>query len=161
MIFFGILLFFSQCSVPPGQSQCDLGHRMNFGVGRRSCDLWLPNNLKWYSTWQKMKGIIKVHYTPFDISQKVWLEGTNLTLSYNKKIKTKCEGPFKVLENLTPVTYRLELPKKWKMFNKVDVIHILRTSADVTILWHPNQIWKVGLRIPCRSQILRLIEVYL
>ncbi len=81
-----------------------------------------------------MKGIIKVHYTPFDISQKVWLEGTNLTLSYNKKIKTKCEGPFKVLENLTPVTYRLELPKKWKMVNKVDVIHILRTSADVTIL---------------------------
>jgi len=44
-----------------------------------------------------MKEIIKAHYTPFDISQKVWLEGTNLTLSYNKKIKTKCEGPFKVV----------------------------------------------------------------
>ncbi len=38
-------------------------------------------------------------------------------LSYNKKIKTKREGPFKVLEKLTPVTYRLELPKKWKIFN--------------------------------------------
>ncbi len=63
-----------------------------------------------------MKAIIKAHYTPFDIGQKVWLEGTNLTLSYNKKIKTKREGPFKVLEKLTPVTYRLELPKKWKMF---------------------------------------------
>ncbi len=45
-----------------------------------------------------MKEIIKAHYTPFDIGQKVWLEGTNITLSYNKKIKTKCEGPFKVLE---------------------------------------------------------------
>ena len=67
-------------------------------------------------TRQKMKAIIKVHYTPFDISQKVWLEGTNLTLSYNKKIKMKREGPFKVLEKLTPVTYRLELLKKWKMF---------------------------------------------
>src|SRR6266498_1418186 len=64
-----------------------------------------------------MKEIIKAHYTPFDISQKVWLEGTNLMLSYNKKIKTKREGPFKVLEKLTPVTYRLELLKKWKMFN--------------------------------------------
>ncbi len=56
-------------------------------------------------TRQKMKEIIKAHYTPFDIGQKVWLEGTNLTLSYNKKIKIKCEGPFKVLEKLTPVTY--------------------------------------------------------
>ncbi len=63
-----------------------------------------------------MKEIIKAHYTLFNIGQKVWLEGTNLTLSYNKKIKMKREGPFKVLEKLTPVTYRLELPKKWKMF---------------------------------------------
>ncbi len=65
---------------------------------------------------QKMKEIIKAQYTPFDIGQKVWLEGTNLTLSYNKKIKTKHEGPFKVLEKLTSDTYRLGLPKKWKMF---------------------------------------------
>ena len=52
-----------------------------------------------------MKEIIKVHYTPFDIGQKVWFKGINLMLSYNKKIKTKYEGPFKVLEKLTPVTY--------------------------------------------------------
>jgi len=61
---------------------------------------------------QKMKEIIKVHYIPFDIGQKVWLEGTNLSLFYNKKIKTKHEGLFKVLEKLSPVTYRLELLKK-------------------------------------------------
>ena len=52
-----------------------------------------------------MEEIIKAHYTLFDIGQKVWLEGTNLMLSYNKKIKMKREGPFKVLEKLTPVTY--------------------------------------------------------
>src|SRR6266511_1447867 len=73
------------------------------------------------NTHDKKKEIIKVHYTPFDIGQKVWLEGTNLMLSYNKKIKTKCEGPFKVQEKLTPVTYQLELPKKWKMFNTFHV----------------------------------------
>src|SRR6266511_2009522 len=64
-----------------------------------------------------MEEIIKAHYTLFNIGQKVWLEGTNLMLSYNKKIKMKREGPFKVLEKLTPVTYRLELPKKWKMYD--------------------------------------------
>ena len=34
---------------------------------------------------QKMKAIIKAHYTPFDIGQKVWLEGTNLTLPITRK----------------------------------------------------------------------------
>src|SRR6266540_6647005 len=83
-----------------------------------------------------MKAIIKVHYTLFDIGQKVWLEGTNLTLSYNKKIKTKCEGPFKVLEKLTPVTYRLELLNKWKMFNTFHVA--LLTPYKENEVYGPN-----------------------
>ncbi len=65
-----------------------------------------------------MKDTIKAHYVPFNIGQKVWLEGRNLVLPYNKKITMKREGPFKVLDKLGPVTYRLELPKKWKMHPK-------------------------------------------
>ncbi len=78
-----------------------------------------------------MKEIIKAHYTPFDIGQKVWLEGTNLTLSYNKKIKTKREGPFKVLEKLTSATYRLELLKKWKMFNTFHIACLCHTKKTM------------------------------
>jgi len=38
----------------------------------------------------------------------------NLSLSYNKKITTKREGPFLITEVLGPVNYRLKLPDKWK-----------------------------------------------
>ena len=38
---------------------------------------------------QKMKEKIKSTFTPFKKGDKVWLEGTNLKLGYNKKITTK------------------------------------------------------------------------
>jgi hypothetical protein len=38
-------------------------------------------------------------------------------MRYNKKISTKQEGPFKILEVLGPVTYRLQLLQHWKMRN--------------------------------------------
>jgi hypothetical protein len=52
------------------------------------------------------------HFKP---GQKVWLEARNLKSGYNKKISTKQEGPFLIEEKLGPVTYRLRLPKTWKI----------------------------------------------
>jgi len=65
-------------------------------------------------TRQKMKDMIRASYQPFTKGQKVWLEGRNLSMSYNKKITTKREGPFLITEVLGPVNYRLKLPDKWK-----------------------------------------------
>jgi len=62
-----------------------------------------------------MKDRIKSNYEEFKKGQKVWLDGRNLKLNYNKKITTKCEGPFKILETLGPVNYQLKLPDKWKI----------------------------------------------
>ena len=61
--------------------------------------------------------MIRASYQPFTKGQKVWLEGRNLFLSYNEKITTKREGPFKITEVLGPVNYRLKLPDKWKQNN--------------------------------------------
>ena len=58
--------------------------------------------------------MIRATYQPFIKGQKVWLEGRNLSLSFNKKITTKREGPFKITEVLGPVNYCLKLPNKWK-----------------------------------------------
>jgi hypothetical protein len=66
---------------------------------------------------QKMKLKIKSTYQPFKKGDKVWLEGTNLKIGYNKKITKKCEGPFTITEVCGPVNYRLKLPKKWKITN--------------------------------------------
>ena len=54
-------------------------------------------------------------FTPFKVGQRVWLEAKNLIRSYNKKIAPKREGPFVIDEVLGPVTYRLRLPKSWKV----------------------------------------------
>ena len=66
---------------------------------------------------QKMKEKIKSTYEPFKLGQKVWLNGRNIKLGYNKKITTKHEGPFKIIEILGPVNYRLKLPDKWRLHN--------------------------------------------
>ena len=67
-----------------------------------------------------MKDRIRSTYQPFIKGQKVWLEGRNLKTTYNKKITTKREGPFKILEVFPPVNYRLKLPTKWQQH---DVFH--------------------------------------
>uniref|UniRef100_A0A0W0F642 Putative reverse transcriptase-rnase h-integrase n=1 Tax=Moniliophthora roreri TaxID=221103 RepID=A0A0W0F642_MONRR len=52
----------------------------------------------------------------FEGGQKVWLEAKNLATGYpSKKLAPKREGPFKILEVLGPVTYRLELLHQWKI----------------------------------------------
>jgi len=54
---------------------------------------------------RRMTTRIKSTYKPFEKDQLVWLEAKNLHLGYNKKISTKREGPFKIIEVMGPVTY--------------------------------------------------------
>ncbi|ESK81235.1 hypothetical protein Moror_14425, partial [Moniliophthora roreri MCA 2997] len=52
----------------------------------------------------------------FEKGQKVWLEGKNLDFGYpTKKLSPKREGPFEIEEVMGPVTYRLKLPRQWKI----------------------------------------------
>jgi hypothetical protein len=59
-------------------------------------------------------------FTPFKEGQKVWLDARNLKTLYHKKMAPKHEGPFEIIEVLGPVTYRLKLPKTWRIH---DVFH--------------------------------------
>src|SRR6204780_4059030 len=63
---------------------------------------------------ERMKKHIRENYTPFAKGDKVWLEGRNLKLGYNKKITTKREGPFEITEVLPPINYRSKLPSGWR-----------------------------------------------
>jgi hypothetical protein len=56
-------------------------------------------------------------FTPFTQGQKVWLDSRNLKTNYHKKMSPKREGPFEIEEVLGPLTYRLKLPKSWKIHN--------------------------------------------
>jgi len=64
---------------------------------------------------QRMLHRIKSDFQPFAQGQKVWLKNRNLKTMYNKKITPKQEGPFPIKEVLGPITYRLALPRHWKI----------------------------------------------
>jgi hypothetical protein len=56
-------------------------------------------------------------FTPFKKGQKVWLDTRNVKTTYHSKMAPKREGPFEIEEVLGPVTYRLKIPKFWKIHN--------------------------------------------
>ena len=67
-------------------------------------------------TRHRMASRKEAHFTPFQKGQKVWLEGTNLRTGYqNEKLGPKREGPFEILEVLSPQVYKLRLPTRWKI----------------------------------------------
>ena len=102
-------------------------------------DQWQKDALASHEyTQQRMKNMIRASYQPFTKGQKVWLKGWNLSLSYNKKITTKREGPFKITKVLGPVNYRLKLPDKWK---QNDTFHTsLLTPYKENAVHGPNYI---------------------
>jgi hypothetical protein len=72
---------------------------------------------------------------PFKVNDQVWLESKNLKIPYqSRKLTPKREGPFKIKEVLGPVTYRLTLPKQWK-------IHDVFQEQKLRELWHLYQMY--------------------
>jgi Chromo (CHRromatin Organisation MOdifier) domain len=64
---------------------------------------------------QKMMERITRGFTPFKKGDKVWLESKHLKFRYeSKKLAPKREGPFTISEVLSPLNYRLSLPKSWR-----------------------------------------------
>ena len=65
-----------------------------------------------------MKDRSTARFSPFQKGDKVWLEAQNLRCLYeNRKFAPKREGPFLISEVLSPITYRLAIPTKWKIHN--------------------------------------------
>ena len=59
----------------------------------------------------------KQNIRPFYKEQKVWLDAKNLKTPYHSKFAPKREGPFKIKDVLGPLTFCLELPKRWEIHN--------------------------------------------
>ena len=75
--------------------------------------------------------------TTFQKGDKVLLEAMNLKLPYlYRKLAPKWEGPFTIAEIMGPVTYKLSLPKKWRMH---PIFHIALLTLYQTTKEHgPN-----------------------
>jgi hypothetical protein len=67
------------------------------------------------------------HYKGHAVGDLVWLEGTNLKLLHPKaKLDAKWYGPFKVIEEISLVVFRLELPLQWKIHNVFHMSLLMR-----------------------------------
>ena len=57
----------------------------------------------------------------YQINEKVWLDAKNLSLPYQTlKLAPRRHGPFTILQRVSPVAYKLELPLTWTIH---DVFH--------------------------------------
>ncbi|KAI5117190.1 hypothetical protein M0805_006080 [Coniferiporia weirii] len=55
-------------------------------------------------------------FKPFKLGDKVWLEATNLHFpNRSRKLAPKQEGPFPIIQVLSPLNYQLKLPPAWKI----------------------------------------------
>lgn len=74
------------------------------------------------------------HFVPFNKGDKVWLEAKNIRVGGDyRKLRALREGPFEIMEVLGPLTYRLKLPRTWRIH---DVFHASLLSAYRTTAIH-------------------------
>ena len=74
-----------------------------------------------------MKEQISFKFHLWKSGDKVWLEGRNLKLCYpSKKLAPRREGPFEIVQVLSSVVYKLQLPPTWKIH---DVFHASLLSS--------------------------------
>ena len=68
---------------------------------------------------------------------KVWLDNRNLHIPYkSRKLAPKREGPFEIEQVMGPITYKLKLPKQWRIH---PVFHAaLLTPYKETTIHGPN-----------------------
>ena len=61
---------------------------------------------------------ILTRFEPYQLGDKVWLEGRNLTTTHpTAKLAPRCYGPFPITRVISRTSYQLKLPPQWKIHN--------------------------------------------
>ena len=73
----------------------------------------------------------------YHVGDQVWLEGKNLKFPHQAtKLNLKCYGPFRVIKEISPVAYQLQLPPSWNIHPMFHASLLL--SYSETPLHGPN-----------------------
>jgi Chromo (CHRromatin Organisation MOdifier) domain len=72
------------------------------------------------------------HFKLYKLNDQVWLDATNLCTTYpSKKLSPKHYGPFSIDHIISPVAYRLRLPRTWKIHNVFHASYLLPVSETL------------------------------
>ena len=70
----------------------------------------------------------KIKAPEFKVNDKVWVNSSLIIRNKNKKLKPRKLGPYKILEKVSPVTYKIDFPKKFiQLFTFLSLSHIMKT----------------------------------
>ena len=67
-------------------------------------------------------------YKKFEVGDKVWLDARNLHLKTMHKLTPRRLGPFEIIEEISPVVYKLRLPSTWHIH---DIFHASLLTPQV------------------------------
>ena len=97
-------------------------------------------------------------YKKFEVGDKVWLDAHNLHLKTTRKLTPRRLRPFEVIEEISPVVYKLRLPKAWHIH---DVFHTsLLTPQRIRIRSRehsPAQVRRTEKGNPLSRPVARLL----
>ena len=82
---------------------------------------------------------IPTHFEPYQLGDKVWLEGCNLTTTHpTAKLAPRCYGLFPITHVISRTSYQLKLPPQWKIHN---VFHatLLTPYKETTLNGNQNK----------------------
>ena len=78
-------------------------------------------------------------FEPYQLGDKVWLEGHNLTTTHpTAKLAPRCYGPFPITHVISCTSYQIKLPPQWKIHN---IFHatLLTQYEETTLNGNQNQ----------------------
>jgi hypothetical protein len=81
---------------------------------------------------QTMMEWITQKFTLFKKGNEVWLDSKNLRLPYPTRKLTLKQGPFSIIEVISPLSYRLKLPTQWKI-HPVFHVHLLTPFQEMSV----------------------------
>ena len=82
---------------------------------------------------------IPTRFEPYQLGDKVWLEGCNLTTMHpTVKLAPRCYSPFPITHVISRTSYQLKLPPQWKIH---DVFHttLLTPYKEMALNGNQNQ----------------------
>jgi transposase InsO family protein len=108
------------------------------------------NRAKWYFDQHKQE-------VPFKVGDKVWLKGADIHVKPTKLMACNY-GPYTILEQLGPVTFKLQLPRQMKVHPVFHTSKMIQHRKDEIGNWTPSKLDSVEVEGQPEQEVEEIIN---